>query len=527
MNLRNMTVQITRSKRDVMELGLVFAGLALLMPTSWANEMSMPTEVTDSAATQPVHAQSLKTASVSSTYAQTNDVKSDTQPTVNHSIAATSFVDGVREYNLSNGMKVLVKVDKRAPVVVSQVWYKVGSSYEHNGITGLSHMLEHMMFKGTKKLKPGEFSEIVAENGGKDNAFTGSDYTAYYQIIANDRLPKMLSLEADRMRNIRISEDEFKKELQVVKEERRWRTEDNPHALLRERFRATVFMNSPYHHPVIGWMEDLNAQTKQDALNWYARWYAPNNATLVVVGDVNPDKVYRLAKRAFGRYKMQTITAPKPQIETPQRGERQITVYGRTVSPAVTMGWKVPSLTSARNDEETNDAYALEVMASVLDLGSSARFSKELVREQQIVQSAWASYGLIDRLQTVFTLGATPTQKHSVEEAEQALMMQVERLKTELVSEQELARVKSQVLASEVYQKDSMSSQANVLGWFETVGLGWRAAGYYVPRVQAVTAQDIQRVAKRYFTQKGRTVGYLKPDESLKKRSLPFNQGEK
>ncbi|HDJ86948.1 MAG TPA: insulinase family protein, partial [Chromatiales bacterium] len=206
----------------------------------------------------------------------------------------------VHEYRLDNGLRVLVKEDHRAPVVVSQVWYKVGSGDEHGGITGISHALEHMMFQGTAKHPAGEFSRIVAANGGRENAFTGRDYTAYFQLLAKDRLPVSFELESDRMRNLSLKEADFRKEIQVVMEERRLRTDDNPQALTYERFNAAAFVSSPYHHPVIGWMDDLRNLKIGDLRAWYRRWYAPNNATLVVVGDVDPQAVLRLAERYFG-----------------------------------------------------------------------------------------------------------------------------------------------------------------------------------------------------------------------------------
>ena len=419
----------------------------------------------------------------------------------------------VYEKVLANGMKILVKVDRRSPVVVNQVWYKVGSSYEHNGITGLSHMLEHMMFKETKNLKIGEFSEIVAENGGRDNAFTGKDYTAYFQTIAADRLPLMMKLEADRMRNVRISEAEFKKELEVVKEERRWRTEDKPGSLTYERFQATAFMNSPYHHPVVGWMEDLDAMSMDDAMDWYRRWYAPNKATQVVVGDVNPFDVFALAEKTFGKHKAVDLDPPKPQPETRQRGERRIKVHGRAELPSLLLGWKVPTLVTAQGDAEVEkEVYALEVLAGILDGGNSARFPRELVRDQQVAQGAGAGYSLADRLQTLFILSGTPAKGKTVEQLEMALMEQLQRIKDSPVSDAEMNRVKSQVLAADVYEKDSMFYQGMVLGMLETVGLSWGKADEYVPMIQAVTAADIQAVANKYFTERGLTVGELVPD---------------
>ncbi|PIE36962.1 MAG: peptidase M16 [Gammaproteobacteria bacterium] len=430
------------------------------------------------------------------------------------SLAEAEIVAGkVYTHQLANGMKILVKVDRRAPVVVNQIWYKVGSSYEHNGITGISHMLEHMMFKETENLKIGEFSEIVAENGGRDNAFTGRDYTAYFQTIAADRLPLMMELEADRMRHVRISAAEFAKELEVVKEERRWRTEDKPTALLLERFNATAFMNSPYHHPVVGWMEDLDAMRMEDAMAWYQRWYAPNNAVQVVVGDVNPQTVFALAEKTFGKHRAVALQAPKPQPETRQRGERYIKVHGRAELPYLLLGWKVPTLVTAAGDaEREKEVYALEVLAGVLDGGNSARFPRELVREAQIAQNASASYSLLGRWESLFTLGGTPARGASVGALQAALLAQIERIKTTPVTAQELQRVKSQVLAADVYEKDSMFYQGMVLGMLETVGLSWRKADEYLSKVQAVTAEEVQAVANKYLTPRSLSVAELVPD---------------
>ncbi|MCG6934773.1 MAG: insulinase family protein, partial [Proteobacteria bacterium] len=258
----------------------------------------------------------------------------------------------VHEFTLANGMKVLVKEDHRAPVVVTQVWYKVGSSYEHNGITGISHVLEHMMFKGTDKHGPGEFSRIIAENGGSENAFTGADYTAYFQQLEKSRLPISFELEADRMRNLTLPEEEFKKEVAVVMEERRLRTEDKPRSLTLEQFYANAFVTSPYHHPIIGWMNDLENLTVSNLRSWYQRWYAPNNATLVVVGDVNAQEVLSLARQYFEPLKVDQITPVKPRLETEQRGPRRIVVKAPAKLPYLLMGYKVPVLNTASEEWE-------------------------------------------------------------------------------------------------------------------------------------------------------------------------------
>ena len=279
------------------------------------------------------------------------------------SIAVTQTVTAqVHEYKLDNGMKVLVKEDHRAPVVVSQIWYKVGASYEHNGITGVSHVLEHMMFKGTPKYPAGEFSRVIAENGGRENAFTGRDFTAYFQQLEKSRLPISFEMEADRMRNLTLPLDHFKKERDVVKEERRMRYEDKPRSLTHEQFMATAFTSSPYHHPIIGWMNDLDNMTVEDLSDWYKKWYAPDNATLVVVGDVKADEVFALAKQHFAAIPPGKVPTIKPRVEPAQLGERRITVRKPAKLPYMVMGYKVPVL---RNAEQEWEIYALEVLAGI------------------------------------------------------------------------------------------------------------------------------------------------------------------
>jgi len=423
---------------------------------------------------------------------------------------STTVSANVSEYQLDNGLKLIVKEDHRAPVVVSQVWYKVGSSYEHNGITGISHQLEHMMFKGTENLGPNEFSQIIAANGGRENAFTGRDYTAYFQTLEKDRLAVSFRLEAERMRKLVIDDDELLKEQEVVAEERRMRTEDNPQALLREAFNATAFVNSTYHHPVIGWMSDINHYQPQDLRSWYQKWYAPNNATVVVVGDVEPNAVYELAQQYFGSLKPEQTAELKPQIEVEQKGLRHVNVEAPAELPYLMLGWKVPVLTTV-SSEQTWETYALEVLAGILDGGSSARFARELVRGQEIAANVGAGYGLFSRLQDLFMVEGTPVKGKSVQQLQQAIMAQIKQLKTELVTQQELNRIKTQVVANAVYERDSVFYQAMQIGMLETVGLDWRLSDAYVDNIQAVTAEQIQQVAQKYLIDQKLTTGTLIP----------------
>ena len=416
--------------------------------------------------------------------------------------------DAVREFVLDNGLKLLVKEDHRAPVVVSQIWYKVGASYEHGGITGVSHVLEHMMFKGTKKHGPGEFSKIIAENGGRENAFTGRDYTAYLQHLDTRRLPISFELGADRMRNLTLPPDQFRKELAVVIEERRMRTEDKPQALVYEKFNAAAWVSSPYHQPIIGWMNDLQNLTVEDLKPWYARWYAPDNATLVVVGDVDARHVKALAEKYFGDIPPAKRQPVKPRIEPEQKGPRRITVRVPARLPYLLMGYKVPVLKTAKQDWEP---YALEVLAGILSGGNSARFPRELVRKQQIAASVDAGYNLYARQADLFLIDATPADGHTAAEVETAIQAQLQRLRETPVSARELARIKAQVVAGKVYERDSVFYQAMQLGTLETVGLGWQRMDEYADRVRAVTAEQVRQVAQKYLQENRLTVAVLDP----------------
>ena len=418
----------------------------------------------------------------------------------------------VTEFTLDNQMKVVVKEDKRAPVVVHQVWYRIGSHYEHSGKTGISHMLEHMMFKGTEKLEPGEFSKVVARLGGKENAFTSTDYTAYYQIVEKRHLEQLMRLESDRMRNIVLTDEEFIKERDVVTEERRWRTEDKPSGKLYEQFKATAFMSSPARHPVIGWMSDIRAWTAEDARSWYKQWYSPNNATLVVVGDVEPQQVYEWAQKYYGQYAPEEIEKPRPQVEIKQQGERRIIVKEAVKTPSVLMGFHAPTLITAKNEAEKREVYALELLVSVLDGDQSSRLAKNLVRQQQLLAGVGASYDGTDRLQTLFTFQATPSKNVTPEEAEQAIWKEINKLQTTLVEDKELKRVLAQTEAQYIYYQDSIQAQANVIGSLVSVGLPVSTLDNWVDELRKVTPEEIKAVANKYLQKDQLTVATLLPN---------------
>mgnify|MGYP006288931695 CR=1 FL=1 len=423
--------------------------------------------------------------------------------------AAAPDTPEVTEFELDNGMKVLVRPDRRAPVVVSQVWYRVGSVDEHRGITGVSHVLEHMMFKGTDDYGPGEMSEIIAVHGGKENAFTSHDYTAYYQQIAAEHLDLMLQLEADRMTDLALAPEQFAREVRVVQEERRQRVEDRPRSLTYERLRAAAFPSSPARTPIIGWRADLESMTADDVARWYRQWYAPNNAALVVVGDVEPARVLELAREHFGdKQAMELPRRPAP-TEVEPRGETRVRVHAPATLPYLAMGWRVPSLTTV---EEPAEVYALDVLVGILDGGRSARIETSIVRGSGVASGAGASYSPISRTEELLTVGGTPAQGEDVEALEQALRAEVEKLKSGAIGSEELERVKTNVRARDVFQRDSMFYQAMRIGMLETVGLGQDAYAAYREGIDAVTAEDVGRVARRYLTDERLTVARLVPE---------------
>ncbi|MBT9613180.1 MAG: insulinase family protein [Burkholderiales bacterium] len=425
------------------------------------------------------------------------------------SLPLTSFAASeAQEKILPNGLKVIVKEDHRAPVVVSQVWYRAGSMDESNGTTGVAHVLEHMMFKGTQSVPSGEFSKRIAAAGGRENAFTNRDHTAYFQTLEKSKLELALKLEADRMHNLVLSDQEFTKEIEVVRNERRWRTDDKPHGLVYEQFMAAAFNAHPYRWPVIGWMNDLEQMSTQDARTWYQRWYAPNNAVLVVAGDVKADQVFRLAQKYFGPLKAKPLPLRKLQAEPLQDGTRRLTVKAPAKLPYLLMGWKAPVLRDVVKD---SDPYALEMLAGVLSANAAARLPQSLVRDSRIAQDADAGYDSVQRGPGLFMIDATPSEGKTVAELEAAIRAELDKIKRDGVTEEELNRVKAQVIASKVYQRDSVFYQGMQIGEMETAGLGHRHIDTRLEKLKAVTAAAVQAAAKLYLVDDQLTVAVLDP----------------
>ena len=423
------------------------------------------------------------------------------------------------EYMLANGLKIVVKEDHRSPVVISQIWYKAGSIDELNGTTGVAHVLEHMMFKGTKNISSGEFSKKIAAVGGRDNAFTSRDYTGYFQQLHKSKLALAMKLEADRMRNLILTEEEFAKEIKVVMEERRLRTDDQPHALVYEKMMSVAYQSHPYRRPIIGWMNDLENMTVGDAQEWYDRWYAPNNAVLVLVGDVDPKEVYSLAQKYYGEIKSRPIASlalRKPQTEVTQMGIKRLQIKAPAQMPYLVMGYHAPVLHDANADWEP---YALQMLVGVLDGNGSARLNKELVRNQQIASSINADYDSTGRGPGMFFLSGTPSEGRSAAELESALRIEIERLIDAGVTEKELRRVRAQVVSGHVFQLDSMFYQAMQIGQLESVGLSYRDLDTIIKKLQAVTAKQVREVAIKYLIDDSLTVAVLDP-QPLEQRSV-------
>lgn len=415
----------------------------------------------------------------------------------------------VSQFQLDNGLTVMVKQDTRAPVVTSQVWYKVGASYEPDGVTGVSHMLEHMMFKGTQNLKPGELSKIIARLGGSENAFTSQDYTAYFQTIHKDHLKRMFELESERMQSLKLEDAEFQKERKVVLEERRMRVEDQPNSRLHERFEAVAYDTNPYRRPVIGWQQDIENYQLADLQTWYDRHYAPNNAVLVVVGDIDVASVRAMVNETLAQVPARSLDSAKKVADLPPVGEKRLVMRDeRAKVPSLLMGFAVPSWNTS---DDKSQAYALEMLAQVLDAGNSSRLSKELVRGSQQLSQAGAGYDLYARLPTQFVLSAVPAEGGTLAQAEAALRQSIARIVEKGVTKEELARVLAQVEASEVYQQDSLFFQGMKLGQAFTLGVPSTEIDAYLTRLSQVTPEQVQQAAKTWLVTERMTVAYLQP----------------
>lgn len=414
------------------------------------------------------------------------------------------------EFSLDNGLRVIVREDHRAPVVVSQLWYRVGSSHEPPGQTGISHALEHMMFKGSDRLAPGQASRLLGSLGAQENAFTSRDYTAYYQILNRAQLPIALELEAERMHRLALPEDEFIREMEVIKEERRLRVDDNPNGLAYERFLTQAHMASPYAQPVIGWMHDIERLTVDDLRAWYETWYQPGNAILVIVGDVRLDEVRPMVERFFGPIPASPPPVHRLPLDLPGAGERSIVMHLPVQLPSLIMGFNVPGLNTA---EAAWEIHALRLLDAVLSGGYSARLASRLERGDSIATSVSTSYNGFGRGDTLFLFSGIPNQSRDVtlEQLEEAFWEQVEQLKQEPPSADELNRVQAQLAASIVYSQDGIAEQANRIGQLESVGLPWTLLDEDLATLEQITPEQISEVARRYLVRERLTRAQVLP----------------
>jgi zinc protease len=412
----------------------------------------------------------------------------------------------VTEATLDNGLRILVLEDHRNPIATIQTWYRVGSRHEIPGATGLTHFLEHMMFKGTPSHGKGEFAQVVEASGGQDNAFTSHDVTSYYVNIAAERVDLILGLEADRMRNLLLDPAEIDSERQVVAEERRSRIEDDPDGYLSEEFLAAAYKAHPYGWPVIGWMSDIQRINAAELRSFYDRYYVPANALLVVAGDVDAPRVIARARETFGTIARSPVPPPMNSVEPPQVGERRVLVYKADArAPIVYIGFHVPNYASP-------DAAALELLSTILQEGRASRLHRRLVYERRLALNVGGDYAYLSHDPNLFWFSGTPLPGRSPEELERAIMDEIDLVKSQLVPPEELERAKNQIEAAFVWRQDSVFSRASSLARFELIG-SWRSSETFVPLIRAVTAADLQRVARAYFQAHSRTVGTLLPSD--------------
>lgn len=403
---------------------------------------------------------------------------------------------------LPNGMKVIVREDQRAPVAVSQLWFRVGSVDENPGKTGLSHALEHMMFKGTHSVPAGEFSRRVSAWGGNDNAFTSRNETVYHETLAVANLPQVLALEADRMANLNFSDADFDNEMKVIREERRMRSDNSPTGKMWETLYLTAFGNPANRAPVIGYMDDLHTLKADDLRQWYRRWYAPANATLVVVGDVKANELLDTAEKLFAPLPARALPERKDLAETAPAEHRRATTSAPGDLPLVSLAFHAPSL--RRLDDRL--PYALSMLSAVLDGHSASRLDKHLVRGRKVAVSVGLSYELLSRSPDLFVFTGYPAPGFQPEDLTQAFLDELKKIAEQGVGEAELARIRNQLDASEQFAKDDMESQAEIIGYLESAGFSYTDEAEIRRREKAVTAAEVQEAARWLLTQKHTTV---------------------
>lgn len=433
----------------------------------------------------------------------------------------------ISEKTLANGVRIIVKSDNRAPTVAHTVWYKVGSIDEPEGITGISHLLEHMMFKGTATVPAGQFSQKVSDFGGRENAFTSRDNTTYFQLIPKASLAEMMSIEADRMVNLKLNVEEFKKEREVVREERRLRTDDSPQSLFWERLMAFAYIIHPYRQPIIGWMPDIENINVEDLQAWYKNFYAPDNATVIIVGDVLADDVFALAEKTYGKIPARTqeikaqnnfkaIAKTRQKYDLAHKGMRTINMKVPASLYSVNFLYHVPNVEHPTKDidKDNSEAYAINLLAMILDGHSAARLPQKLVKDTALAVSIDTGYSLFARGPSLFIISGTPSEKTAPEKLAEAIRKQIDEIIKNGVSLDELKRAQKQLSAHSVYKLDSLFGQAREIGTMEILGFGYSEIEKTLTNIKNVTPRQIQEVAKKYLTDDNLTYGLLIPTKN-------------
>jgi zinc protease len=427
----------------------------------------------------------------------------------------------VDQYTLDNGLRVVVIPDHRTPVVVHSVWYNVGSADDPLGQSGLAHFLEHLMFRGTKAVPAGEFSKTVAKNGGQENAFTYLDYTGYYQMVAKDRLPLMMKLEADRMANLQLTDAVVLPERKVIIEERRMRTDNQPDALLYEQMEALQFVHHPYGTPVIGWQHEMAGLTREEALAFYDHHYAPNNAILIVVGDVTGDEVLKLAREYYGPVEKRDVWPRNRVQEPPQRAPRSVTLTSKDVSQPT---WRRSYYAPSAHAGDVKAAPALEVLAQYLGGGTLSQLYRQLVVKEKIAAGTAAFYSAESYDPTTFGLYAAPAPGTSLDALEAAVDREIEKVKAGEIDDAALARAKTLLKASVTYSRDSIMSLMQTYGTVLTAGLDVSYVANWAGTIDAVTRDDVIAAAKEVLDPKNAVTGRLLPEPASQGASAPAEQ---
>jgi zinc protease len=421
---------------------------------------------------------------------------------------ATIFALEVKEHRLENGLKVLIVENHKAPVATFQVWYRIGSRDEPAGKSGLSHLLEHMMFKGTPQYGPSVFSKIIQKNGGTDNAYTTQDYTVYFEIFSSDRIMLAFDLEADRMQNLTLDPKEVLSERSVVMEERRLRYEDDPQNSLFEEVVAAAYKVHPYQRPVIGWMSDLESIVRDDLYKYYKASYSPNNAVIVIVGDVKTDQMIEHVNKAFGHIQPGPLSKNTASSEPDQKGERRILLRREAEMPYLLIAYHTPAFPH-------EDSYALDVLSLILSGGKSSRLYKSLVYEKKIALDVDSEYDGFNKDPYLFFLDATVFPGKNINDVEEVLCTEIEKIKNSPPSEQEVQKAKNQIEASFIMEQDSIYLEAMKFGMFEILG-NWRLIDRYLEGIRKVIPEDVTTVAKKYLRNDNRIVGILIPTKEVK-----------